>query len=139
MFPIVRLLKEHEDLLVASQALIDELNRSNSYARSEVGKMRARVAILLKEHLTSEHELLLSKLTPELRSQIPGYERVIQSTQDLRFAYSAHTGKWTSASASADWVGYRQATIELVSQLKRHAALEEQQLYKPAASLKRAA
>ena len=61
MFPIGRLLKEHEELLSASRELVDELNRSNTYAESEIGRMRARVAVLLKEHLTSEHEHLLSK------------------------------------------------------------------------------
>jgi hypothetical protein len=139
MFAIEKLLKEHEELLATVRMLVNELDQSNCFAKSRVGELRARVAALLKEHLTSEHEHLLSKLTPELRSQIPEYDRVMRNTQKLRFAYSAHIGKWTLAAAESDWPSYRLATKELLAQLVSHANFEEEHLYRPAARLKRAA
>jgi hypothetical protein len=139
MFWLSKLLKEHEELLAASRDLVDELERSNDYEEGKFGRLRARIGVLLKDHLTSENEDLISKLTPDLRSQIAGYDRVIRSTQELRFAYSAHTRLWTSATAASDMQGYKRATKKLVEQLKLHVELEETQLYHPAVKVREAA
>jgi hypothetical protein len=132
----IDLIEDHRELLQLSEALLTSLRRSPPATGEEIAQMRANLGKRAAQHLLAEDSQIVRPLFATGRiHELPDAEAAITTMRQSRARYSNHVGQWTPQAIEADRPGYLDALIEIVRALRELFAIEEKDLYWPAARL----
>ncbi|WP_242122085.1 hypothetical protein [Sphingomonas lacusdianchii] len=122
----------HAETIAAAHALRDAVQSGGIPVG--FGQLRMSFAGASKDMLASV-QAVMAKLDFDMRRQLPGLERVVNSERELRLIYSQHVSRWPTTAIEADFSRYAAEVCALVARVKPHTELLEKELYEPAARM----
>lgn len=121
----------HHDLNKAASELLGELECGEITPR--LLRLRLEMVNFVRQNLAATQRLWswIEREIPDIRRQIPVYDRLKVAERNLHLAYSSHIAQWPLSKISRDFHGYAKAKRDFLSLQYQHTRSLELQIFDP--------